>query len=62
MPFRDSFPPVEVAIELEPEELAGFVLRDLSKRGRQTDTTTRLVVTRNCSSTPGRAAISFVLG
>ena len=32
MPFKDEFPPIETAMEMEPEELAPFVLRYLSTR------------------------------
>jgi len=32
--IKEIFPPIEVAVELEPEELAVFVLQHLSKLGR----------------------------
>ena len=32
MPFKETFPPVETAMELGPEELGPFILRDLAKR------------------------------
>jgi len=34
MGFRDIFPPVETALDLEPDELAPFILRDLATRGQ----------------------------
>lgn len=34
MTIKDIYPPIEIAMELEPEELAPFVLKDLTDRKR----------------------------
>jgi len=34
MAFKGTFPPIETALDMEPEELAPFVLRDLASRGQ----------------------------
>jgi uncharacterized protein (TIGR02391 family) len=34
MSFKDEFPPIETALEMEPEELAPFILKYLSTRER----------------------------
>lgn len=33
MPINDIFPPIDIALEMEPEELAPFILKDLAARG-----------------------------